>query len=96
MKIFEEVKANGDELICLMLSSSVSGTYQSACIAADEVGYDKIHVVDTLTGSYAVKLLTIEAMRMIEQGADEINIIVGVESKDFEKTINVLYNSFVK
>ena len=69
MKIFEEVKANGDELICLMLSSSVSGTYQSACIAADEVGYDKIHVVDTLTGSYAVKLLAIEAMRMIEQGA---------------------------
>ena len=35
-------------------------------------------------------------VRMIEQGADEINIIVGVESKDFEKTINVLYDSFAK
>ena len=35
-------------------------------------------------------------VRMIEQGADEINIIVGVESKDFEKTINVIYNSFAK
>ncbi len=33
-------------------------------------------------------------IRMIEQGADEINIIVGVDSKDFEKTITVLYNSF--
>ncbi len=33
-------------------------------------------------------------IRMIEQGADEINIIVGVEDKDFAKTIQVLYNSF--
>lgn len=33
-------------------------------------------------------------IRMIEQGADEINIIVGVEDKNFEKTIRVLYNSF--
>ncbi len=33
-------------------------------------------------------------IRMIEQGADEINIIVGVEDKDFAKTIRVLYNSF--
>ena len=69
IKIFEEVKANGDELVCLLLSSSVSGTYQSACLAKEVVGYDKIYVVDTLTGSYGVKLLTIEAMRMIEQGA---------------------------
>jgi aspartokinase len=29
---------------------------------------------------------------MIEQGADEINIIVGVDDKDFKKTIRVLYN----
>jgi len=29
-----------------------------------------------------------------EQGADEINIIVGVEDKDFARTIQVLYNSF--
>lgn len=33
-------------------------------------------------------------IRMIEQGADEINIIIGVQDKDFKKTIRVLYNSF--
>lgn len=68
VKIFEEVKANGDELVCILLSSGVSGTYQSACIAKDVVDYDKIHIVDSLTGAYAVKLLTIEAQRMIEAG----------------------------
>jgi len=33
-------------------------------------------------------------IRMIEQGADEINITVGVEDHNFEKTIQVLYHSF--
>ena len=33
-------------------------------------------------------------IRMIEQGSDEINIIIGVEDKDFKKTIRVLYDSF--
>lgn len=35
-------------------------------------------------------------VRMITQGPDELNIIVGVEEKDFEQAIRVLYNSFVK
>ena len=34
-------------------------------------------------------------IRMIAQGSDEINIIVGVENKDFEKTISVIYEGFV-
>lgn len=35
-------------------------------------------------------------IRMITQGPEELNIIVGVDNKDFEKAIRVLYNSFVK
>lgn len=35
-------------------------------------------------------------IRMISQGPDELNIIVGVNNADFEKTVRVLYNSFVK
>ena len=31
-------------------------------------------------------------IRMIEQGADEINIIIGVDDVNFKKTIKVLYN----
>ena len=32
---------------------------------------------------------------MINQGPDELNIIFGVENKDFEAAIKVLYNSFI-
>lgn len=35
-------------------------------------------------------------IRMISQGPDELNIIVGVEGKDFEHAIQVLYDNFVK
>ncbi|SDY44243.1 aspartate kinase [Tindallia californiensis] len=35
-------------------------------------------------------------VRMIDQGSSEINIIVGVENKDFEKAVTAIYNAFVK
>ncbi len=35
-------------------------------------------------------------IRMINQGPDELNIIIGVENKDFADAIRVLYNSFAK
>lgn len=35
-------------------------------------------------------------IRMISQGPEELNIIVGVNDDDFEKTVRVLYHSFVK
>ena len=35
-------------------------------------------------------------IRMINQGPDELNIIFGVDNKDFKTAIHVLYDSFVK
>jgi len=35
-------------------------------------------------------------IRMINQGPDELNIIFGVDNRDFKAAIRVLYNSFVK
>ena len=34
-------------------------------------------------------------IRMIDQGSSELNIIVGIESADFEKAIQVIYNMFM-
>ena len=48
----------------------------------------------------AAKLFTALAnahinIRMIDQGSSELNIIVGVENKDFENAISAIYNAFV-
>jgi aspartate kinase len=34
-------------------------------------------------------------IRMLNQGTSEINIIVGVEAKDFEKAVNIIYSEFM-
>ena len=35
-------------------------------------------------------------IRLISQGPKELNIIIGVDNKDFEKSIRTLYSAFVK
>lgn len=68
VEAFEEVKEAGDDLLCILLSSGVSGTYQSAVLAKSIVEYDNIYIVDSLTGAYGVKLLVDEALKMIDEG----------------------------
>lgn len=88
VKAMEKVKAANDECICITLSSGVSGTYQSACLAKSIVDYDKIHVVDSLTGAYGVKLLVIEAQRMIKEGKTAEEILEKLE--DLKKRTTIL------
>lgn len=35
-------------------------------------------------------------IRLIDQGSSELNIIIGVDTKDFEEAIRAIYNEFVK
>ena len=35
-------------------------------------------------------------VRMIDQGASELNIVIAVYESDYEKTIEAIYNEFVK
>jgi aspartate kinase len=53
------------------------------------------------TPGIAAKLFTALAnektnVRMIDQGSSEINIIVGVENEDFERSVRAIYSAFVK
>ncbi len=68
LKIFEQAKQNGDELICILLSSSLSGTYQSALLAREMAEYDKIHIVDSLCASGAIRILADQAKKRIAEG----------------------------
>ena len=34
-------------------------------------------------------------IRVIDQGSSELNIIVGVENKDFEAAIRAIYDAFI-
>lgn len=64
--VFAEVAAAGESAVVLTLSSKLSGTYQSACIAATE--YDNIYVVDSASVAIGSAILAELAIQWIEEG----------------------------
>ncbi|MCE5236562.1 MAG: DegV family protein [Clostridiaceae bacterium] len=65
---FSALIKGGAEVLCLTLSSRLSGAYSSACIAAREVDARKIAVVDSLTTAGGLYLLAKRARALIAQG----------------------------
>ncbi len=68
-RAFTELRAAGHDVLCIPISSRLSGTYANALIAAREIGGDHIEVVDSLTTAGGLYLLVKEARAKIEQGA---------------------------
>lgn len=68
MQAFEEAKAAGEDALCVCISGALSGTIQSARLAAEMADYDRIHIVDALTGAAAQKLLVLHACRLRDEG----------------------------
>lgn len=74
-------------VLCLTISSRLSGTYQSACIGKDMSGAD-VTVIDTLAGSLAHGLQLLEAVKLIEQGLSIKKIAEYIE--EYKKHSNIL------
>lgn len=66
-QVFQEVVDAGDTAVCLTVSSKLSGTYQSATIAAEEFP-GKIFVVDTLTVAIGGGILAEYALQLANSG----------------------------
>lgn len=66
---FNAARAEDDDgAVCICVSSGVSGTVQSAHLAASMCDWEKLHVVDSLTGTAGQKLLVLEACRLRDKG----------------------------
>jgi DegV family protein with EDD domain len=65
-KAFKEA-GNNQPVICITLSSGLSGTYESAILAKGMVEC-QVEVIDSLNASIAVGLLVIKAAKLAEQG----------------------------
>ena len=79
---FERLTANGDEVVCMTISSKLSGTYQSAMIAAADFE-GRVRVVDTLNVALGAQILARYALRLASGGrgmdevADELERVKG-------------------
>lgn len=78
-KEFEKAKAAGESAVVITVASKLSGTFQSAMIAADE--YENIYVVDS--GSVAVGggILVELALRLLDEGMDAKEIAERLEEE---------------
>jgi len=64
---YEQAAADGSEVVVITISSRLSGTYQSATIAAEDFE-GKVFVVDSRSAAIGAGVLTEYALRLVEQG----------------------------
>ncbi|RKD22523.1 EDD domain protein, DegV family [Caminicella sporogenes DSM 14501] len=67
-KIFEDVIKSGDEAVVILMSSKLSGTYNSAVAAKNSLETDKITIIDSKAVTFGQGLMAIEAARMVQKG----------------------------
>lgn len=77
---FERAKADGDDVIAILISGQLSGTVQSAETAKQLCGYDRIHIVDSRCATAGIQMLIDEAQRMIAAGASAPDIAARLRS----------------
>lgn len=86
--IFEKAQEEGDDLICLLLSSKLSGTYQTAMLAKSIVGYEKIHIVDTLAATHMLRLMADYGLELRDGGKTAEQIVEAID--EMKSKIKVL------
>jgi DegV family protein with EDD domain len=71
--------AGYERIYSLHVSSKVSGTFQSAELAAQELAGDRVRVVDSLTASLAIAMLAHAVQRRLARGTTDVEIAALVE-----------------
>lgn len=94
--VFRDLQEKGDEAVVITVSSRLSGTYQSACIAAED--FPNVRVVDSKNVSIASGVLAEYALRCAEEGMgldglanhlskkrDEVGLVAMVDTLEYLK-----------
>jgi DegV family protein with EDD domain len=81
MQQYEAAKAAGESAVVITLASKLSGTYQSAKIAA--LDYDNVYVVDSGSAAVGGGILVERALQLLDEGlsAEEIAKVLEEEKQ---------------
>ncbi|MFH1512968.1 MAG: DegV family protein [Bacillota bacterium] len=74
IRAYEKQMAKGRQVLCITISSRLSGTYANAVMAAQEVNADMIRVLDSRNCAGGIYFLVVRAKQLIREGKtiDEI------------------------
>ncbi|MDD5944652.1 MAG: DegV family protein [Clostridia bacterium] len=77
---FEEAKKNGDDVIAIIISGSLSGMVQTVFMCRDTVGYENVYVIDSVNATAGQRLLVDNAVRLRDEGKTAKEIYEATEA----------------
>lgn len=78
-QLYEDAKRAGESAVVITISSKLSGTYQSACLAAAD--YENVYVIDSLSAAIGTGILAEYAIGCAEAGMDAVSLAAHLEQK---------------
>ncbi|MBA2627863.1 MAG: DegV family EDD domain-containing protein, partial [Gemmatimonadales bacterium] len=79
VRVFRDALGEGEEVVAVLLSGALSGTFKSARAARKAAGLDKVHLVDSRTASLGVGMLALRAAELAEAGWRAPEIVQEIE-----------------
>lgn len=76
---FEPLIKNGDTVIHMGIGADLSSCYRNALLAKDEIGSDKLHILDSKALSIGTGLLVLEGAKLAAEGKSAEEIIAKME-----------------
>lgn len=93
LEVFENAKKNDEILILVLISSVMSGTYQSACLAKKMSEYDDIYIVDSKSTCSGLGVLVLRAANLIKEGKSVEEIIDDLEREKYKINSSLSFDS---
>jgi len=75
VELFEKLSADYDEVVCVHLSSGISGTYQGAATAGDMVEGIEVYPFDSEISCMVQGFFAIEGAKLVQEGKSAAEII---------------------
>ena len=91
-EVFEQHTKNGDEVVAIVLSSQLSATYNSA-VQASEKYKGKVYVVDSLSATAGMRILTDYALRLVAENKSAKEIYELLEEKKSKVQIRAMIDT---
>ena len=79
--VFEELRRQNYEVLCISISSRLSGAYSGAVTAAKEVDEKNIRIVDSRSTAGGMKFLVLRAQELLEENKTLEEVVVILEAE---------------
>lgn len=87
-EVYKQELQKGNDIISIHISSELSGTYQSAVIARDSIGSEKISLVDSRSATLALGMVVLKAAELAEKGLTREKTVEQVE--EYKNSVKIL------